>query len=337
MSDSTGQGSSDQEQKRIGCDAMSSEKQSFDNGPAMTFSEFDSLFESTKTWSQYSAANIERGALNFIDAEVVKNSLTCVKSGRVVPLALAWNTVAGLDNSKPALHYMTELGDDEAPEPTANKDFIGIDYHGKASSHLDAPTHIAYRDQLFGGKKSSEVVNSQGSSWATVDKLGPIVTRGVLLDAALLEGAEWLEPGTAVKAADILRMEAKFGFKIQKGDCVLLRSGHFARREKLGIWDPSNLSAGFYVDAMQLFKERQVSVIGADGDSDVRPSPVEGVGSPIHVLALPAMGIPLLDNLQLEGLAVACVEESRWTFQITIAPLNIPRGTGSPVNPVAVL
>jgi kynurenine formamidase len=316
---------------------MSSQEKSFDNGPAISFKEFDAIFEKTKTWSLYSDANIQRGALNFIDAQVVKNAIAQVKTGRVIPMALPWNTVAGPDNAKPALHYMTELGDVEDPEPTANKDFIGVDYHGKASSHLDAPTHIAYKNMLFGGKISSEVVDSTGSSWCTVDKLGPIVTRGVLLDAALLEGVNWLEPGTAVRAADILRMEEKFGFKLQKGDCVLLRSGHFARREKLGVWDPSNLSAGLYVDAMDLFKERQVSVIGADGDSDVRPSPVEGVGSPIHVLALPAMGIPLLDNLQLEAIAQACAEEKRWTFQIIIAPLNVPRGTGSPVNPVAIL
>ena len=311
--------------------------QAFDNGPALSFAEFDALFEKTKTWSHYNDANIERGALNFIDADVVKAALAEVKSGRVVPMALPWNTVAGPDNSKPALHYMTELGDVEDPEPTCNKDFIGVDYHGKASSPLDAPTHIAYKNQLFGGKKSSDVVNSGGSSWCSVDKLGPIVTRGVLLDAALLAGVEWLEPGTAVRAADILRMEEKFGFTLRKGDAVLLRSGHFARRSMLGVWDPSNLSAGFYVDAMELFKERQVSVIGADGDSDVRPSPVEGVGSPIHVLALPAMGIPLLDNLQLEAIAAACAAEKRWTFQMIIAPLNVPRGTGSPVNPIAVL
>ena len=75
---------------------------------------------------------------------------------------------------------------------------------------------------------------------------------------------------------------------------------------------------------------------GADGDSDVRPSPVEGTHSPIHALALPGMGIPLLDNVYLEELAAHCAEAKRWTFQIVVAPLNVPGGTGSPVNPVAI-
>lgn len=310
--------------------------ESLNNGPAISHAEFISLFESLKTWDQYSPQTIERGALNYINSDTVKSAAQLVATGEVITMGLAWNTVTGPDNHKPALHYMTELGDTPNEEPTCNKDFIGVDYHGKAVSHLDAMTHIAFRGTLFGGKKSSEVVNSRGSSWATVDKLGPIVTRGVLLDAARFLGVEWLEPGTAVHASDVLAYEKKYGFTIGQGDCVLLRSGHFARRDKVGVWDPSDLSAGFHVDVMELFKERKVSVIGADGDSDVRPSPVEGVGSPIHVLALPGLGIPLLDNLQLEAVASKCAQLNRWTFNLVISPLNIPRGTGSPVNPIAI-
>jgi kynurenine formamidase len=309
----------------------------FDNGPFLTSSEFDSLFHRLKTWNNYPAESIERGALNFVTAEVVKNAALAIQSGQVISLALPWNTISGPDNAKPAAHYMVSLSQFESSEPTSNRDFISVDYHGKAVSHMDAPTHIVYKGDLFGGKKSIDHVTTEGSSWATIDKLGPVVTRGVLLDAARLREVDYLEPGTAIRAQDILAMERKFGFTISQGDCVLLRSGHFARRAAVGVWNPDNLSAGFHVDVMELFKDRKVSVIGADGDSDVRPSPVDGVESPIHALALPGMGIPLLDNLQLEALAVACAAENRWTFQLTLAPLNIPRGTGSPLNPVAVL
>jgi kynurenine formamidase len=309
----------------------------FDNGPLLTFDEFDHLYDALKSWNEYSPQTLERGALNFITPEIVKASAQAVLTGQVIQMGLAWNTISGPDNAKPATHYMVSLSQFERSEPTSNRDFIGVDYHGKAVSHMDAPTHIVYRGELFGGKKSEEFVTTEGSQWSSIEKLGPVVTRGVLLDAALLKGVQWLEPGTAVHAEDILAMEKKFGFTLGQGDCVLLRSGHFARREKVGVWNPDNLSAGFHVDVMALLKERKVSVIGADGDSDVRPSPVTGVESPIHVLALPGMGIPLLDNLQLEALATACAQEKRWTFQIALAPLNIPRGTGSPVNPIAIL
>lgn len=310
--------------------------QPINNGPQLTSQEFADLFDELKTWSDYTPDTLERGALNHINADVVKNAAATVSKGQIVQMALPWNTISGPDNAKPATHYMVSLSQFEKPEPTSNRDFIGVDYHGKAVSHMDAPTHIVYRGDMFGGKKSIDHVTSQGSNWASIDKLGPVVTRGILLDAALMQDINYLEPGTAIHASDILAMEKKFGFNITQGDCILLRSGHFARREALGVWNPDNLSAGFHVDVMRLFKERKVSVIGADGDSDVRPSPVEGVDSPIHALALPGMGIPLLDNLQLEALAKICIAEKRWIFQIILAPLNIPRGTGSPLNPVAV-
>jgi kynurenine formamidase len=310
---------------------------SINNGPAVSEKDFLILFDSIKSWNDYTPVTLERGALNYITPEIVKTAAALVSTGEVVAMGLPWNTVSGPDNHKPALHYMTELSVDTPEEsPNCNKDFIGVDYHGKAVSHLDAMTHIAYNDKLFGGKSSAASVNASGSAWGTVDKLGPIATRGVLLDAARFLNLDWIEPGTAVHASDVLEYEKKFGFTIGQGDVVLLRSGHFARREKLGVWDPSDFSAGFHVDVMQLFKDRKVSVIGADGDSDVRPSPVEGVGSPIHVLALPGLGIPLLDNLQLEAVAAKCDELKRWTFNIVISPLNIPRGTGSPINPIAI-
>ena len=229
-------------------------KSEFANGPAVSQKEFDTLFDSIKTWNAYSPENIQHGALNHITTNEIAKAAALVNSGEIVKMALPWNTVSGPDNHKPSIHYMSEMGDTPNEEPTCNKDFIGTDYHGKAVSHLDSLTHVAYKGLLFGGKKSSEVVTSTGTSWGAVDKLGPIVSRGVLLDAARFFDKEWIEPATAIHAAEIIAMEEKFNFKISKGDIVLLRSGHFARREKLGVWDPSDFSAGFHVDVMELFK-----------------------------------------------------------------------------------
>jgi len=79
-----------------------------------------------------------------------------------------------------------------------------------------------------------------------------------------------------------------------------------------------------------------VGVLGADADSDARPSPVEGMLSPIHALTLNGMGMPLLDNLQLEDVADVCATEGRWEFLCVVAPLRVPGGTGSPINPIAI-
>ena len=226
----------------------------------------------------------------------------------------------------------------EPPEPSAHKDFLGFDYHGKAVSHLDALCHIGYRGELFGGVASAAAFSSLGSQWAAVTNLADgLVVRGVLIDVPRVRGLERLEPGDGVRAADLEQAEEALSVRIGPGDAVLLRSGHGARRAALGAWDSDAASAGLHVDAMPLLADRGIVLLGGDGDSDVRPSPVAGVHSPVHALALTALGIPLLDNLDLERLSAACAEEGRYEFLLVVAPLVVPRGTGSPVNPIAVL
>jgi hypothetical protein len=61
------------------------------------------------------------------------------------------------------------------------------------------------------------------------------------------------------------------------------------------------------------------------------------VGFPVHVLAIHAMGMQLLDYLDLEALLALCEEQDRWSFMCVIAPLRLPAATGSPVNPIAIL
>ncbi|MEU8782487.1 cyclase family protein [Streptomyces sp. NPDC048637] len=305
------------------------------HGPAVSRAEFDALFATVRTWGDWAAA--DRGAWNRVTPERVRRATALVRSGTVVPMARPWDTAPGPDNSKPALHYMSDLGDVEPPEPATHKDFIAVDYHGKGVSHLDALSHVAYRGQLYDGRAAHECLDAGGARFGAVSALGPLVTKGVLLDLPLVLGVSWLEPGRAVHAADLVAAEQALGVTIGEGDAVLLRSGGLRRRQELGAWDTGAASAGLHVDAMPLLAERGIALLGGDGDSDVRPSPVDGLHSPVHALAIAAMGVPLLDNLDLEALSAASAGTGRYEFLLLVAPLNIPGGTGSPVTPVAVL
>ncbi|WP_327280293.1 MULTISPECIES: cyclase family protein [unclassified Streptomyces] len=297
--------------------------------------EFDAIFAAVRTWGRWTPA--DRGAWNRVTPDHVRRAASLVRSGTAVPLGLPWNTRPGPDNRKPALHYMSDLGDVEAPEPATYKDFLAVDYHGKGVSHLDALSHVAYAGRLYDGRPAREAVDAGGARFGSVAALGPLVTKGVLLDLPAGLGVDWLEPGHPVHARDVLAAERSLGVTIDDGCAVLLRSGRFRRRRELGAWDCDAASAGFHVDAVPLLAERAVALLGGDGDSDLRPSPVEGVHSPVHALAVAAMGVPLLDNLDLEALSEACAEAERYEFMIIVAPLNVPGGTGSPVNPVAIL
>ncbi len=164
-----------------------------------------------------------------------------------------------------------------------------------------------------------------------------IVGRGVLLDIPRVRGTSWLEPGDSVTVDDLAAAERNQGLRVGRGDLLFVRVGHSRRRSELGPWNAADARAGLHPTAMQFVAEREVAALGSDGNSDTAPSTTEGVAFPVHVLAINAMGLHLLDYLQFEDLVQLCEEENRWSFLCVIAPLRMPTATGSPVNPIAIL
>src|SRR5262249_39600290 len=94
-------------------------------------------------------------------------------------------------------------------------------------------------------------------------------------------------------------------------------------------------SAGLHASCLPWLKKRDVAVVGSDLATDVMPSGVDGVVLPVHQVLIVAMGVPILDNLDLEQVAEAAAARRRWDFLLTVAPLAVEGGTGSPINPVA--
>ena len=100
--------------------------------------------------------------------------------------------------------------------------------------------------------------------------------------------------------------------------------------------DVSASLAGLDPSCLPWLHSKKFAILGSDGVNDVLPSRVEGVRLPIHEVALVSIGLHLLDNLDLESVADACASYERWDFLLSVAPLIIPHGTSSPVNPIAV-
>jgi hypothetical protein len=67
----------------------------------------------------------------------------------------------------------------------------------------------------------------------------------------------------------------------------------------------------------------------------VTPTLVQGVNLPVHTLLITALGTNILDNQDLERLAETAARLKRWEFMITINPMPITGGTGSPLNTIA--
>jgi kynurenine formamidase len=300
--------------------------------------EFEALRRQVRTWGRWGASS-PRGALNHLTPDHVAGAAHLVRDGTTVSLGLPLSTHRSAATPVPAHHRMTELhdGDDASGGLHLAKDYVGLDYHSEGHSHIDAFSHVAYDGALYDGAPAS-AVTPEGAAAGAIDLLQDgLVGRGVLLDVPGVRGVRWLEPGDDVVIADLEAAERSQGVRVGTGDILLIRTGHPLRLAELGPWDTGGAKAGLDPRAAAFLAEREIAALGSDGNNDTAPSTTEGVAFPLHVLALNAMGVHLLDYLWFEDLLPRCRESGRWAFLFMAAPLRIAGGTGSPVNPIAVL
>ncbi|MFF3839108.1 cyclase family protein [Streptomyces sp. NPDC001930] len=305
----------------------------------MTAHDFRALYERLRNGAAPPAVTGRCGALRRLTPERVAAAAAEVRLGRTVSLAAPIETVPGPDDPEPAVHRMTgpsprDLGSGALHFAT---DRFAMNVHGDADSHLDALCHVVFDGELYGGVPASTVTD-EGAGRLSVDLLGNgVVGRGVLLDVPRLRGVPWLEPGDVVTSGDLTAAEAAQGVRVGPGDLLFVRVGHRLRRTELGPWDSAEARVGLHPTAVEFLAEREVSVLGGDGNNDTAPSVVEGIAFPVHVLAIHAMGVHLMDYLRFEDLVPLCARAGRWSFLCVVAPLRLTGATGSPVNPVAVL
>ena len=304
------------------------------SGPAkpISQSEVEALFEQVKNWGRWGPDD-EKGALNFITPEKRLQAGALVKEGTTVSCSLPLATQPGPGNPVPVAHHMVRTGDAGGDSCS---DYFAIAPHGMANTHLDALCHYFYKGQMYNGYPASRIT-SEGASVNSIEVAQDgIVSRAVLLDIPRLKGLDRLEPGEAIYVDELEAAEMSANLKVEEGDILLVRTGRFAKPVTGGGWSPGSGLAGLHGTCIPWVHQRGVAALGADGVNDVIPSGLEGSSSSFHLIAIPGIGLHLLDNCDLELLAEACASRGRWEFMLVLAPLKLIRGTASPVNPIAV-
>lgn len=300
----------------------------------VTATGFAELYERLRYRAGWGAQD-RRGALNHIKPAHVTAAARSVSTGQTLSLAAPVGHEVTADNPQPCLHKLSiPPRDGGSGGMDFATDSLALNVHGNADSHFDALCHVSYDGTFYNGLPADRAGVAE-MSVDTVAERG-IAARGVLLDIPRLRGIDWLNPGDHVDATDLTEAEISQGVQVGAGDLLFVRVGHRKRRQALGPWDAAAARAGLHPHAMELLADRQVALLGSDGNNDTAPSIAEGIDFPVHVLAIRALGLPLLDYLDLENLATACRSLGRWTFLCIIAPLRLPAGTGSPINPIAV-
>ena len=283
-----------------------------------------------ENWNRWGAED-EIGAPNLIGRAEVRLAAGLVRTGQVISLAQKISDRLPVPGHRGGVqHFMGRDGGDYAAGAKRPggfqfaEDTMLIPLH--LGTHIDALCHAWCDDHLFNGFPGNTVRSTTKALRCGVEKVPPLVTRGVLLDVVSVRGHSPESIGLA------LLKEAAAGVTLRDGDAVLIRTGWLESQDlKAGI--DFNREPGIDVEAGLWLAESGVAIVGADNFAiEALPFPA-GTVFPVHQRLIRDYGIPLLEGLVLRELAEAAAKE----FLFVATPLPIVGATGSPIAPVAVL
>ena len=300
--------------------------------PFVSQAQFDEWVGTLSNWGRWGPDD-EIGTLNLITPEKRKEASSLVQNGVTVSLARNTDNIESVDNPCPVEWEMINATRNGASDRIA---FRCI--HGLGTTHIDGFGHRFFDGKMWNGVEMAQTVTmEEGAKVNSVLTMKDgIVTRGVLYDIPRLKGVDYLEPGYRVTVDDLEAWEEMTGVSVGPGDAMLFRWGRWARREAEGPFDTWEESAGLDNTVIPWLKERDISILGWETPG-YTPRPEGDLPTlSLHDFALTMLGIHLIDRSDLGALADMAAAQGRWEFMLPIAPLPIPNGTGSPVNPIAI-
>lgn len=294
-----------------------------------TSEELEALFERSSNAGRWGADD-ELGTLNLISDEKRRQAADLIQSGHLISLASDMSKVPSEKNSKPLLHLPLS-------QPTRDSvtDFFGLEPHGYAYTHLDAVAHCNWNGRVYNDRVIDDIWSSEGLGFGSIHaQRRGIFTRGVLLDVCSAVDRPFLDAGDFVTRAHLEAAEGLVPTGVQSGDAIFVHTGLDFREAELGTEDIAN-RAGLHAECLDWIHDRDVAVYSGDCVERV-PYPSLSMPLPLHQVGLGSIGLVLLDCPDLSSLVEHCRGSGRYDFTFAAAPLRIPFGTGSPVNPMAL-
>jgi len=296
-------------------------------------------------WGRWGPEDV-KGTLNLITDAKRKQAAASVETGITVSLARdliaePWSAEPSDDARRKPVQQRMLSGPPKRMSGATDR--LDIAPHGYDITHLDALGHHLFGGKMYNGYPASENLSMErGLLRGGIGAMaGGIITRGVIVDIPALKGLPYLEPGTPVYAEDIEAWERRTGVTIEPGDAVFIRTGRWTREREKGRWNIAQSAAGLDASVIPWLKKRDVALLGSESALSVVPLPPETAITnpddylPAHNFALVALGMPLIDNADLDAVAATAKRLNRYHFLLTLAPVRVPTATGVPINPLA--
>jgi kynurenine formamidase len=296
-------------------------------GRTVTREQYEGWKKTLSNWGRWGKDD-QIGTMNLVTPAKMREAAALVKEGFSVSLASAPDEVKAVDNPNPYERTMQGIGIDR---------WLGVAFHGQTHTHLDAMAHVNENGVFYNGYQPDPdaVTRANRHSRNGIDNLrNGVFTRGVLMDIPRLKGVPYLAQGTSIHIEDLEAWEKQAGIKVGPGDALLIRTGVWALRKEIGPFARGRNAkdAGLDPSVIPWLKQRDIAILGSDHPQYVSPSDLPGAA---HDFTLLYLGVHLIDNADLEALADAAAARKRWDFLLTMAPIPVVGGTGSPINPIA--
>jgi len=297
----------------------------------LTRAQFEALLARVDNSSRWGPQD-QLGTLNLITANVRRAAASEVRDGTSISLAREVTPASKGELIPTTIDFMhlpdSVLGPSDNSVWWAGEK-IGMFYHGWTITHIDALSHLSYLGRSYNRRTVSRHEGPPDHGRIDTMRDG-LVSRGVLVDLPRLRAKQKAATDDPLSVEDLIAWEKQTGIRIRSGDIVVVRSGRWAAEK------PRDRSLGVHPTVAEWLHKRGVAAVGDEGGTDMASTAVAGINSPFHVLAIVGMGMPLIENLDLERLAREAATRLRWTFLFVAAPLRVQAATGSAINPLAI-
>jgi kynurenine formamidase len=298
------------------------------------------LAASVSNRGRWGAAD-RRGTLNLIDAAAVRRGVASVRTGQTVSLAIPFDEdgpqnglIPGRNNpTREMLAVNVSYTGDPDDFCTSDDRFeMGV----QAATHWDALAHVGYGHELYNGVPDS-TTDERGAHELGIERYGPIVSRGVLLDIARLHGVDHFDDGYAITGDDLTAAANAANITIEPGDIVLVRTGqmHWLREGDRNRY--AHPSPGLSTQSIAWLHEHDVGAVATDTVVfEVFPCEDPSVLLPVHMIHLRDMGLAQGQNFALDELAALSAADGHADCMLVATPLPLTRALGGPVAPTAI-
>jgi kynurenine formamidase len=283
--------------------------------------DVEAIIPNISNWNRW-GPNDHLGTVNLITPEKLVAASKLIEKG--ITISLARETSIATDDGVREGSYRMQKG------MHGSRDYVGAVWHGFTLTHLDGLSHVfADTATLYNGY-SVNTLTEQGSQEVGIQQLAEqgIAGRGVLIDMASFLG-EKLTLGYAISPQELDLALNHQGVELQSGDIVFIRNG-------FGIENTRDARAGLHPSCLEWARHHDIAILGSDGDNDAAPMSFDRWSSPFHTVGIPYLGLPLIDNVELDLLSEICLKEARWEFFVVIAPWRLHGVSSSPINPIAI-